>query len=53
MQDFTHITYLGGVPLAQEAVAVRMLTPDEFTAFVAVEIARWQPVMKALGPLAN
>lgn len=36
--------------LAQEMVEVLPLSPKEFTALVAAEIARWAPIIKAMAP---
>jgi tripartite-type tricarboxylate transporter receptor subunit TctC len=36
---------------AQEGIESKSLTPEEFTAFVESETARWAPVAKAIGPL--
>ena len=39
--------------LAQEVVEIRLLTADEFTKFVAAEIERWRPIIKAMAPAKN
>ena len=36
--------------LAQEMVEVRALSPQQFSAFVEAEIARWAPIVKAMAP---
>jgi tripartite-type tricarboxylate transporter receptor subunit TctC len=37
--------------LAQEGIEIKSLSPEELTAFVASETARWAPIAKAIGPL--
>lgn len=34
--------------LAQDGMEVRLLSPEEFTKFVASEVSRWQPIAKQL-----
>ena len=36
--------------LASEVVEVRLLTPEQFRAFVGDEIKRWSPIVKAMKP---
>lgn len=37
--------------MALEGIEIRLMTPEEFTAFVQSETARWAPIAKAIGPL--
>jgi tripartite-type tricarboxylate transporter receptor subunit TctC len=36
--------------LAAEVVEIRPLTPEQFTSFIADEITRWGPIVKAMKP---
>jgi tripartite-type tricarboxylate transporter receptor subunit TctC len=36
---------------ALDAIEAKQLTPEEFTAYVAAETARWAPIAKSIGPL--
>jgi tripartite-type tricarboxylate transporter receptor subunit TctC len=37
--------------MAQEGIEIKLMTPEELTAFVQAETARWAPIAKAIGPL--
>ncbi|MEA2945572.1 MAG: hypothetical protein QOI40_902 [Alphaproteobacteria bacterium] len=39
--------------LAQDEIETRLMTPDEFTKFLAGEVARWAPLAKQLGAAGN
>jgi len=37
--------------MAQEGIEIKLMSPEELTAFVQSETARWAPIAKAIGPL--
>lgn len=39
--------------MAHEGAEIRLMTPEQFTAFVKSEIATWRPIAKMVGPAAN
>jgi tripartite-type tricarboxylate transporter receptor subunit TctC len=39
--------------MAQDAIEIRHLSPDEFTKLIEAEIGRWSPLAKSLGAAGN
>ena len=39
--------------MAQEGVEIKLMSPEELTAYMQSETARWAPIAKAIGPLDN
>jgi len=39
--------------MAQDEIETRLMTPDQFTQFLAGEVARWAPLAKSLNLQAN
>jgi tripartite-type tricarboxylate transporter receptor subunit TctC len=39
--------------MAQDEIEIRLMTPEQFTDFLASEVARWSPLAKSLNATAN
>jgi tripartite-type tricarboxylate transporter receptor subunit TctC len=39
--------------MAQDEIEIRLMTPEQFTEFLAGEVARWAPLAKSLNATAN
>jgi tripartite-type tricarboxylate transporter receptor subunit TctC len=39
--------------MAQDEIEIRLMTPEQFTGFLAGEVARWAPLAKSLNATAN
>ena len=39
--------------MAQDEIETRLMTPEQFTQFLAGEVARWAPLAKQLNAQAN
>lgn len=54
-REITRILHLPEVQkrMAQDEIETRLMTPDQFSTFLAGEVARWQPLAKVLKLQAN
>jgi len=39
--------------MAQDEIEIRLMTPEQFTDFLAGEVARWAPLAKTLNATPN